>query len=412
MINAAPQLSMKTTPLTAGLLVLLMFMTAGSPLQASENVSLRKIRSLVQNGSVVLASETGERIVSINADRRFVPASIIKIVTAMIARDLLGDTFRFSTGLYTNEHGDLAVKGFGDPFMVSDEIRIIARQLRSSGVERINRMMLDHSFFADDLTIPGLSKTGNPYDAINGALVVNFNTVHVRKETSGVVVSAEAETPLTPLALAKAAGVPRGKTDRINLSASKADCNRYAGELFAAIFREQGIMISHDSIGEVVVDASWQQRCLHGNTRSLDDMLRGLLQYSNNFIANQIFLTVPQASDGATEATLRKSRRLFEDHLRTRLHIGADALTMVEGSGISRDNRITGNAMISILDRFKPHAGLLAPKDGHLVKSGTLTGIYNYAGYIRTDKGLRPFVILLNQRANHRDAILALLMRI
>jgi D-alanyl-D-alanine carboxypeptidase len=39
-----------------------------------------------------------------------------KILTAMIARDLLGETFRFSTGFYTNEHADLAIKDFGDFF--------------------------------------------------------------------------------------------------------------------------------------------------------------------------------------------------------------------------------------------------------------------------------------------------------
>jgi len=327
----------------------------------------------------------------------------------MIARDLLGETFRFSTGFYTNEHADLAIKGFGDPFLVSDEIRIIAKHLKNSGVTRINRIMFDYSCFTDDLSIPGLSKISNPYDAINGALVVNFNTIHVKKEASGNVVSAEAETPLTPLAITKADGISRGKTERINLSARKADCNRYVGELFAAIFRQQGIMISHDLIGEVTVDASWQQRYLHRNSRALDEVLHGLLQYSNNFIANQLFLTTPQASDSATEATMQKSRRLFENCIRTQLNTDADELIMVEGSGISRGNLVTGNVMISILGRFKSHAGLLTPKDGYPVKSGTLTGVYNYAGYIKTTGGLRSFVIMLNQQKNHRDAILILL---
>jgi D-alanyl-D-alanine carboxypeptidase/D-alanyl-D-alanine-endopeptidase (penicillin-binding protein 4) len=170
---------MKPERLLAGLLALLISVMISTPLQATEKASLRKIRSMVHNGSVILMSETGERLVSINADRLFVPASIIKIVNAMIALDLLGEAFRFSTGLYTNEYGDLAIKGFGDPFLVSDEIRIIARQLKKNGVSRINRIMLDHSYFTDDLSIPGLSKTSNPYDAINGALVVNFNTIHV-----------------------------------------------------------------------------------------------------------------------------------------------------------------------------------------------------------------------------------------
>jgi len=400
---------MKPKQRLACLLTLLTLVMIGSPLQAAEKASLGKIRSMVNNGSVVLTGETGERLIAINADKVFVPASIIKILTAMIARDLLGETFRFSTGFYTNDSADLAIKGFGDPFLVSDEIRIIARRLRDSGITRINRIMLDHSYFTGDLSIPGLSKTSNPYDAINGALVVNFNTINVKKEASGKVVSAEAETPLTPLVIAKAAGISRGKTERINLSPRKADCNLYAGEIFSAIFREQGITITHDFIGEVTVDASWQQRYLHRNSRALDEVLRGLLQYSNNFIANQLFLAAPQASDSDTGATLQKSRRLFENYIRTRLNIDADELIMVEGSGISRGNLVTGNVMISILERFKSHADLLTPKDGHPVKSGTLTGVYNYAGYIKTAGGLRSFVIMLNQKKNHRDAILALL---
>ena len=400
---------MKSRHILAGLITLLIIMMIDAPSQAFEKASLRKIRSLVQKGSVMLTSETGERLVAINAEKIFVPASIIKILTAMIAVEILGDDFRFSTGFYTNAQGDLAIKGFGDPFLVSDEIRIIAQQLRNSGVSRINRIMLDHSYFADDLAIPGLSKTSNPYDAVNGALVVNFNTIQVQKELSGKIISAEQETPLTPLAAAKADAIARGKTGRINLSANKADCNRYAGELFAAIFREQGIAIAHDAIGETAVDAAWQLRYVHRNTRVLNDVLHGLLQYSNNFIANQIFLAIPQASDATMPASMQKSRRLFENHIRTRLDVADGELIMVEGSGISRGNRVTGNVMISILERFKPHAELLTPKDGHPIKSGTLTGVYNYAGYIRTGKGLRSFVIMLNQQKNHRDAILALL---
>jgi D-alanyl-D-alanine carboxypeptidase/D-alanyl-D-alanine-endopeptidase (penicillin-binding protein 4) len=393
----------------AGLLALLISVTIGTPLQAAEKASLRKIRNMVQNGSVVLISETGKRLVSINADRTFIPASIIKIVTAMIAVDLLGKDFRFSTGLYSNDQGDLAIKGFGDPFLVSDEIRIIARQLKKNGVSRINRIVLDQSYFADDIAIPGLSRTSNPYDAINGALVVNFNTIHIRKEISGDVVSAEPETPLTPLAIAKSSAIPRGKTERINLSASKTDCNRYAGELFRAIFREQGIAILHESIGTETVDATWQLRYMHRNSRPLADVLRGLLEYSNNFIANQVFLAIPEASDNAAPATMQKSRQMFEKNLRTRFNIAEDKLIMLEGSGISRGNLVTGNVMISILERFISHADLLAAKDGHPVKSGTLTGVYNYAGYIKTAGGLRPFVIMLNQKKNYRDAILALL---
>jgi D-alanyl-D-alanine carboxypeptidase/D-alanyl-D-alanine-endopeptidase (penicillin-binding protein 4) len=403
---------MKPKCIAAVLIALWMFQIMSIPVQATDKEALRKIRRLVKNGSVVLTSETGQRLVEINAGKVFVPASISKIQTAMAALEILGPDYRFTTGFYTNDLGDLAIRGFGDPFLVSEEIRAIAQQLKDIGINRINRIFLDHSYFSDDIDIPGLSQSNNPYDAINGALVVNFNTIHVQRDASGVIVSAEPETPLTPLATDRARALKRGKTERINFSSQKADCRRYAGELFFAVFKEQGIDIADDTIGETIVDASWRQQYLHRNSRPLADVLRGLLEFSNNFIANQIFLALPQVSDADTPASMLKSRRFFEDFFRTRLRIVPGSLVMVEGSGISRSNRMSGNTMISILERFKPNASLLTLKDGHPVKSGTLTGVYNYAGYIQTERGLRSFVIMLNQHKNHRDAILKLLASI
>lgn len=403
-----PILKIKSVCLPAFLLAIAMVF-AWSPLGAAQETKLRKIEQLVQNGAVVMMNETGRPLVRINADKMLVPASIIKIPTAMVALDNLGADYRFLTGFYKNDRGDLAVKGFGDPFVVSDEIRLMAQALINRGVRRINRIVLDHSHFAPNQTIPGLSQTANPYDALNDALVVNFNTIFVKKELNGAIASAEPETPLTPTATRKAAALPRGRTERINLSADSAECRRYAGELFAAIFREQGIVVVETAVGEAAVDGSWQEIYMHRNSRPLMEMLRNLLEYSNNFIANQIFLTIPQATGRKAPATLQASRQLFAEQLRSRQNIEAGKLVMVEGSGISRENRATAEAMITLLERFRPHAELLAPKNGHLVKSGTLMGVYNYAGYIKTGRGLRPFVIMLNQTNNHRDALLKLL---
>ena len=62
--------------------------------------------------------------------------------------------------------------------------------------------------------------------------------------------------------------------------------------------------------------------------------------------------------------------------------------------------------MMRILEVFKPHAALLPEINGILRKSGTLTGIYNFAGYIQRPGGLYPFVIMTNQAVNNRDEVL------
>lgn len=380
-------------------------------LNATSNDHLEKIHHLVHNGCVMLNDENGERLIAIKPDNRFVPASIIKVLTSYIALDILGPEFRFPTKCYTNSRSDLIIKGYGDPFMVSDEIRFLARALKKKGCTSVNRVFLDRSYFSDNLTIPGISFTSNPYDALNGALVVNFNTINVGKNSSGTIYSAEKETPLTPLAITKASTFSPGTKQRVNLSADREACAQYAGELFVAIFREQGITVADSTVAVATVSADREPVLTYYNSRSLPEVLKGLLKYSNNFIANQLFLSIGARVNGAP-ATMAKSRSVFGKYIHEKLSIPESQLVMVEGSGISRDNKITGAAMLSIMERFKPNAAFLSSRHGHPVKSGTLRGVSNYAGYLSTVSGLRPFVIMLNQKKANRDSILKLLERL
>ena len=68
--------------------------------------------------------------------------------------------------------------------------------------------------------------------------------------------------------------------------------------------------------------------------------------------------------------------------------------------------------MMQLLDSFKPYAGLLPQEDGRFLKSGTLEGVYSYAGYFMENERLDSFVLLLNQEKNNRDRVLDVLDRI
>ncbi len=376
---------------------------------ASDSAALRQIRSLVTNGAVVLADEQGEIRVSHNPDRLLVPASILKILTAQVAMDVLGDGYRFKTDFYVDDEDNLFIKGWGDPFLVSGELDTIAVRLTSAGLKRIRGVCLDVSSFDQNIRIPGVSSTRNPYDAINDALAVNFNTINVGRGADGSVFSGEPETPLTPTARAKAAVLSPGTRERINLTKNRPECRLYAGELFCAMLNKNGVAIPNTTVSQ----GPPQGRLIysHLNTRDLSTVVKGLMKYSNNFIANQIYLTV-----GATRlgypASLSKANAFFNNHVQTVLGIPSEELKITEGSGISRDNRITATAMMKILEQFRPRAELLSRKGNALVKSGTLTGVYNYAGYIKTHSGLRPFVIILNQPENYRDTILSVLSKL
>ena len=64
-----------------------------------------------------------------NADEPFVPASVTKIVTAWLAMEVLGGDYRFETRFYLDDKRVLYVRGGGDPFLVSEELKPLAADL-------------------------------------------------------------------------------------------------------------------------------------------------------------------------------------------------------------------------------------------------------------------------------------------
>jgi serine-type D-Ala-D-Ala carboxypeptidase/endopeptidase (penicillin-binding protein 4) len=367
---------------------------------------------LAGNGSVLLRSPAGEDLVRINPDRSLLPASLVKIPMAHVALTSLGEDYRFRTEFYRNDAGDLLIRGYGDPFLVSEEIADIARHLAERGVKRIARLVLDDSAFAPDFLVPGQTPTLQPYGAINGALVVNFNTVNLAWSQDGELLSGEPQTPLTPLARQLARGLPRGQPQRINLGDDPLNGLQQVQQLFQLMLEVADIPVMDSSFHREAVSAEWTLLYSHLSSRSLRDNLEGLLHFSNNFIANQLFLTTGALVHGYP-ATMAASREVLVTRLQNlygeNYGANADTLLMTEGSGLDRAQRMSGQAMMHILETFQPHADLLDQVNGVYRKSGTLTGVYNFAGYIPGPGGLYPFVIITNQSSNQRAAILTAL---
>jgi D-alanyl-D-alanine carboxypeptidase/D-alanyl-D-alanine-endopeptidase (penicillin-binding protein 4) len=145
----------------------------------------------------------------------------------------------------------------------------------------------------------------------------------------------------------------------------------------------------------------------HISSRNIQEIIPSLLLYSNNFIANQLFLACGINQYGSP-ATWNKGRSAIKTFLNT-LGISDSEFQIAEGSGLSPKNRITSRAMIVLLDAFKPYSNMMAKSHGNLVKSGTLTGVYSYAGYLLKKNKKHSFVIMLNQKRNTRSQLLKLL---
>ena len=351
-------------------------------------------RQITPNDAVIMALPDGRILVGVNTDKPLIPASTLKVLTSLAAIHYLGEVYQYPTDFYTDSQSNLIIKGYGDPLMISEEIGKIATVLKMH-FQKINDIVIDDTFFEGSIPVPGAAKNSlQPYDAPNCAVCVNFNTVNFKKNHQQIV-SAEPQTPLVKMAMKKIQALtPAKDSGRILLTHDHGDIPRYAGEIFEAFLTAEGIKME-GIIRSGAVDPH-QDRLVYRHKSSYDlrHIIAGLMEYSNNFIANQLLLTAGAMVSGPP-ATLEKGVAAVKQYARERF--GFQNLSYVEGSGISRDNRITADMYLEILEAFRPYHTLMPHQGNEYFKTGTLTGISARAGYMQDEKGnLYPFVVFIN----------------
>ena len=367
---------------------------------------------LVADGGY-LVEVNGRTTASLHPDQCFIPASTIKVLSALTILRTLGENYHFVTQFYYDRDTEiLSIKGSGDPFLTSEVLSQAAMRLREKGVRRISQLLLDNSAFALAQELPdGSENSRQPYDTGNGALAVNFNTVVFRKDAQGRIFQEDPNTPILPITKELAASAPRG-AQRINVYSGGGVVTispglRLTAELMISLLRQAGID-TEDLARRGRVAAGAQLVLSVESELSSKEMVRSFLKHSTNFVANQLVLAAAAQRFGAP-ATWWKEKMLLESVAYQGLGLKPSDLQIQEGSGLSRHTCVSPKAMITILHAFEPWKELLPEKFGALTKTGTMTGVYCLIGYKDTPEGLAHFAVLLNQERNTRREVLAAL---
>jgi len=364
-----------------------------------------------QTSGIILSDDQGKTIYAKNPDKPLIPASTLKILTSLAAIRTLGPDFHFQTwACYDQTTCDLYLKGFGDPLFISEEINKFAHQISRHLFKQVSKkrissavirnIIVDQTYFSPHITIPGAGSSTNPYDATNGALCANFNTIFLKWDSrSRQYVSAERQTPF-PNILAQQITPISKKTGRILLSYDLRQT--YPGILMHYFLKKSGVKIT-GSIQEGKFIGADKDCIVYTSSFTLADIIKKLLKFSNNFIANQLMLTMGARTSGPP-ATLDKGTAVLNKFAEETL--GLKNIAFVEGSGLARHNHITPVQMRDILIAFMPWYKFLRRDGNEFYKTGTLSDVRSRAGFIRgQDNRLYPFVIMLNQTSTGYDAI-------
>ncbi len=375
-----------------------------APMGSNATMDLSCLNGLDRADAVLIMAPDGRMMVGKNETASYIPASTLKVLTALTAIHHLGPSFRFQTEFFTDSGGNLKIKGYGDPLLTSEVWQAMAGFLVQK-IQGFNDLILDDSFFSKDIRVPDKGMSSNPYDAPNGALCANFNTVFFDHDQYGRIISAEPQTPLTPLAKAKisTAGIRKG---RFTFTHDATVAARYAGELFLVFTAKKGGI--HDgSIRMGVVNHGDEPVYTHFSPSTLSDVIQKMMTFSNNFIANQLVIALGAHVHGPP-GTLEKGVSVIQEYARTEL--GLKTVRIVEGSGISRQNRISPMDMAVVLDRFKLFRRLLKRSGQTSFKTGTLKGIQTRVGYIESStENPYVFVVFLNHGSGNVESLVSCL---
>ena len=356
------------------------------------------------SAGLLYLDESGKVINKKRAKDLFVPASTTKLVTAYLALNHWGEDHRFKTDFFLDEstaNPALWIKGYGDPFLVSEELIIIARtigaRLNARGIYKLGGIHLDTTYFASNIKLPGTARSNNPYDAIPSALAANFNTIFARSK-NGVIVSAEEQTPITTTARFIYTTM-QGRSERINTGPDHKIAERYFAELLAEFLRREGLEVGEEiSWGKVPSTVPLTYR--HLNSRTLASVIKPMMKYSTNFIANQLILKLGAEYHGSP-ASSDKVTLTFKEQLST--GFGWKLFFLEDGAGLSRTNRLSPAQLVDVLGRFRTWKHLLPEIEPRIyAKSGSLIGISALAGYIKKQDEWRPFAVIINQKTPYR----------
>ena len=425
------------------------------------------------------------------------PASVMKLVTTYAALDLLGPAYQWRTPVYVEGtvkggtlFGNLYIKGQGDPKLVTERLWLLLRRVQGLGIQKIaGDIVLDNSAFetvdADPASFDG--EPLRPYNAAPEALLLNFksvvmtfvpdllaNTAAVQFEPPLYGVQMQASVPLAHGTKgASGANGTNGNGDGTcgdYRAALKADFSdpariRFAGSYPANCLEKVWPIAYADpaSYNARAVAGLWQHMGgqVSGTVRSgrvpplaptfevlspaLAEVIRDINKYSNNVMAQQLFLTLslpfPSPDPSSTRAdalaastpgAARAASREIVHRWWQRRISAMDTPTLDNGSGLSREARISAQALARLLQTAYvsplmpelmsslPIAGVdgtlkrsqaQSPGRAHL-KTGSLRDVVAVAGYVHAVSGRRYVLVALINHPNAnaaRPAIDALL---
>lgn len=418
----------------------------------------------------LLPAATSLPLYSHDAESFFIPASNVKLLTTAVALHRLGTNYRIRTSVYQLAGGVLRVVGRGDPSLQNAQLKDLAQQLKRQGMRKIQQLIVDDRYFQGDkinLTWDWQDVQSDYGTAVN-SLILNQNAVELTLSPQQVgqplriswvdVGVPGANSGVTALGTTSSVIASRQwQVENTAVTASLGTPNSLAvtavlGQPLLQIKGQLAVNAEPEIIGLPIPNpaqyflASFQQALLAEgisvkeafvSSQSMIDgqeiasveslplarLLVETNQDSNNLYAEVLLRILGVSGSGDTaELGIKKIKETL-----TSLGVNPESYNLIDGSGLSRQNLVSPEAIVQTLKRMAqtPEAAIYraslstagvsgtlrrrflnTPVQGNLQgKTGTLTGVSALSGYLDVP-GFQPLVfsLIINQ-SNQSSAI-------
>ena len=392
--------------------------------------------------------------VSWNSHTKRTPASVIKILTTYAGVLAFGYDYRWETEFFHTGYvrdgvlrGDIYVKASGDPTLATKHISGIVEKIRRQGIRKIlGNIIIDRTIFS----IPSKNNSGfdrnkySPYNAMPDAMMFNKRKSTICVTPRGKSIRINKDVPDGSYKIVNKLKIVNGSCRRgrswpkvrINTNSSGRSTIFLSGRLskrcgtrkickvvsmphrafYYALkneLRKVGIKFSGTlKLKEVPKKATYMFS--HKSPR-LEEVISTIAKKSDNLMARQLMLTLG-AKVISTPSNTFKSRKAIEDTL-NRYNILERGTTFIDnGSGLSRVSKLTAQSLNNLLLHAASRDILrwkntlsIAGIDGTIrkrfkyssvygrawMKTGTIRGVANIAGYVQGSSGQTYVVVVL-----------------
>ncbi|WP_245831864.1 D-alanyl-D-alanine carboxypeptidase/D-alanyl-D-alanine endopeptidase [Oceanobacillus senegalensis] len=415
-------------------------------------------------GISIRKANNGEEVFSHNGDIRLHPASNMKILTASAALETLGLDYRFTTEVLTDGkvidgtlHGNLYMRGKGDPTLIIEDLQVFAKQLRSQGIRKIKGKLIGDDTWYDDVRLSqDLNWSDEPfytgaqvsaltlspdreYDAgtviievVPGEKVNSKAKVNIIPETNYVTIHNKTSTGNKEERKKVSIEREHGTNEIVVEGVMPIDGKKskswvaiweptfYALHIFQGVLEENGITFIGNSTMESAVVPRDATILASKQSMPLQELLIPFMKLSNNGHGEILTKEMGKVIHG--EGSWDNGLKVIKNVV-TNLGVLPETIQLRDGSGMSHKNYIPASELTKLLyeiqdkpwfhtfEKSLPVAGVSErmvggtlrnrmteePVKGNVkAKTGSLNGVDTLSGYIRTVDGEKLIFSILN----------------